>query len=114
MSPSGRLLHLQTRMQAQIFGEDLRRMYGIILRIAIGRDYEQAIPLHSGLSPELHTLEDLKSVSVGYRCDSSANHSRSIVSVNLQLTASCAISFGRIPWKNLDKKRLESTSPIIM
>ena len=61
-------------MQAQILGEDLRRMYGIILRVAIGGDHGQAIPLHSGLSPELHTLEDLKSVSVGYRsCDSSAD-----------------------------------------
>jgi serine/threonine-protein phosphatase 2B catalytic subunit len=81
-------------------------MYGIILRIAIGRDYEQAIPLHSGLSPELHTLEDLKSVSVGYRCDSSADHSRSIVSVNLQLTASCAISFG---WDPLEEFGQEKT-----
>jgi hypothetical protein len=114
MSPSDRLLHLQIRMQAQILGEDLQRIYGIILRIAIGRNYEQAIPLQSGLSPERHALEDLKSVSVGYRCGSSADHSRSIVSANLQLTASCAISFRRVPWKNLDKKRLESTSSIIM
>ena len=101
-------------MQPQILGEDLRRMYGIVLHIAIGRDYEQAIPLHSSLSPELHTLEDLKSVSVGYRCDSSANYSRSIVSANLQPTASCTLSFGQIRWKNLDKKRIENTSSIIM
>ena len=70
-------------MQAQILEEDLGRMHGMILRIAISRDYEQAIPLHSGLSPELHTLGDLKNVSVGYRYDSSADYSRSIVSVNL-------------------------------
>ena len=101
-------------MQAQILGEELRRMNGVILPIAIGRDYEQAIPLHSGLSPELHTLEDLKSVSVGYCYDTSADYSRSIVSINLQPAASCAIFFGRIPRKNLDKKRLGSTSSIIM
>lgn len=78
-------------MQAQILGEDLQRMHGIILPIAIGRDYEQAIPLHSGLGPEFHTLEDLKSVSVGYRCDNSADCSRSIVSVNLTHGLMCDI-----------------------
>jgi len=46
MSPSDRLLRLQALTQAQILGEDLRRMHGIILHIAIGRDYEQAIPPH--------------------------------------------------------------------
>ena len=35
-----RLLHLQARMQAQVLGEDLRRLHGILLRSPACRHYE--------------------------------------------------------------------------
>jgi hypothetical protein len=46
MPPFDRLLYLQARMQAQVLREDIRCMYGVILRTAIGSNHEQAISLH--------------------------------------------------------------------
>ena len=34
-------------MQAQILGEDLRGLYGVLLRAAPGRDHEQAVLVHT-------------------------------------------------------------------
>lgn len=47
MSPFDRLLHIQARMQAQVFRENIRRMHGFVLRIALSGYHEQAIPLHT-------------------------------------------------------------------
>ncbi len=34
-------------MQAQVLGENLRRLHGILLLPAFGRRYEQAVPVYS-------------------------------------------------------------------
>ncbi len=47
VSPSHRLLHIQARMQAQVLGENLRRLHGILLLPAFGRRHEQAVPMYS-------------------------------------------------------------------
>lgn len=47
MSALDGLFHFQAGVQAQVLGENLRSMYGLILCSASGCDHEQAIPLHS-------------------------------------------------------------------
>lgn len=47
MSASDRLLHIQTRMSAQIFRKSLQRVHGFVLRFTTSRHYEQAIPVYT-------------------------------------------------------------------
>jgi hypothetical protein len=45
--PFDRLLHLQTRMQAQVLRGRLRSMHGFVLRTTFGGCYEQAVLVHT-------------------------------------------------------------------
>jgi hypothetical protein len=45
--PFDRLLHLQTRVQAQVLRGRVRSMHGLFLRITAGRCHEQAVLVHT-------------------------------------------------------------------
>lgn len=47
MSTSHGLLHVQTRVQAQVLRPDIRGLYGLVLLPTSGGGHEQAIPLHT-------------------------------------------------------------------
>ena len=47
MSTSDRLLHLQARMQAQVLRENLRGLYGLLLRSTSCGDHEQTILVYT-------------------------------------------------------------------
>lgn len=73
---------------------------------------KQFLCIHGGLSPELHTLDDLKSVST--KVTPFTQHVlidlRSTVSASHQPRDSCATSSGPIPSRSSDRKRHPSTS----
>ncbi len=96
-------------MQAQVLRRVVRGLYGVILRLAIGSNHEQAVPLHSWrLEPRTAYVgrSEIGKCHDGiYGLRNCLQGNRLIDFANLRLTDSCATSCGQIHWKSSGKRR---------